>query len=342
MSNLTRKTTALAKVESSVGTDADPVVSADAMLIFGDGASVYTQDTSLVDDPALRNSLTPLKALVGRTTGQVAMGTKLMTSQGPAASAGQIAANVPFFDPLLRGCGWTSVSGDDGSSSSSTVYTPISTGFETLTLKVLADGIIHEVLGAQGSFTLAMTAGAAANLTFNYQGEYVAPVGYDPSDPTASGNPFDQATVLYPSDNKVLVESEAFSIGSFDPVKVRSINLNWATNITEQPDANDTFGHGGYELTSRAPTLDVQFSVPNDQLTTFDPYTDIYASGTPAAVQWTHKTSASDLVVFDIASPQITSISYADTGGVRDYSLSYRLFSATDDGEATITFKKAV
>tara|TARA_Y100001938_G_scaffold5646_2_gene7047 strand:- start:5819 stop:6832 length:1014 start_codon:yes stop_codon:yes gene_type:complete len=336
MSNLSRKTTALAKVQASAGTDPNPVVTKDTMLLFGDGAALYTQDTSLVDDPALRNSLTPLKALVGRSTANVSMGTKLMTSQPAGASAAQTNYNVPFFDPLLRGCGWTSATGA-GSGSSSTVYTPISTGFEFVTIDVLADGILHSVLDSQGSFTLAMTAGAAANLTFNFQGEYQAPSNYT----TSTNPPFDSTTIAYPSDNKTLVESEALTVDGYTPTKVRSINLNWANTIAEQPDANDTYGHGGYELTARAPTLDLQFSVPNDDLTTFNPFDTLYATGTPGNIQWTHKTSASDLVVFDILSPQLTGVSYADTGGVRDYSLSYRLSSATDDGEAKITFKKS-
>jgi len=329
MSNLSRKTTILAKVESTAGTEDAPSASTDAQLVFGDGAGVYSQDTTVVDDPSLRNSLTQFQALVGRTTGAVTLGTKLMTSQKPGdASPGY---NTPWFDALIRGCGWTSATGA-GSGSSSTVYTPVSDAFKTLTFYAYADGILHKVIGAQGSWTLDMTAGAAPNMTFSYQGEYVAPA-------TAA-----TPTITYPSDNKTLVENEGFTIGSFSNFKVRSINLSWSNTISEIPDANDTFGHGGYELTARAPTLTCQVSVPDDDLDTFDPFGSsggIYTATPSDNITFTHSTSATDQVIFQINAPQLVGVSYADTGGVRDYSLSYRLWNSTDDGEASITFKKA-
>ena len=52
------------------------------------------------------------------------------------------------------------------------MYTPISTGFESITLKIFYDGIMHEINGARGTFTIEGAAADFARFNFTFTGDY--------------------------------------------------------------------------------------------------------------------------------------------------------------------------
>jgi hypothetical protein len=337
MANLTRKTTVLAKQEATYKASTTLSASTDALLLTGDGAGVVSQDTTVVDTPVLRASIQPQSPLIGRSLSQVSVSGYLMTSRAAGAGADEI---LPWCDHILKGVGLEPETGDDaggaGSTSSSAIYRPVETPKSTK-FEVYADQIKHTITGAYGSaFNLNFTAGSTATFDATFSGTYEAPVA-DTS-----------TTFTYPSDNKKLVESEALTIGSYSPI-VRSMAVAISNTVSERTDANSTYGFYGLALTGRASsTLDLVIEVPADQLTTFDPFggtgQSLYNTGDN--IQFTHKTSASEFIVFDFASPQLTAVSYADDGGVRTYNLSYALFAddvsdaAGRGSEITVTFKR--
>ena len=322
---LSRRTVVTVESETTYNDGTTPALADDALLVFGDGASVYTQATNIVDNPALRASLTPQKALVGRTMATVNIGTYLMTASKATDTAGETSSR-PFFSNLLKACGWSEAIGDDGSTSSSTVYTPVSSAIESCAIWVYADTALHKIDGCYGSFTLTMNAGGAPDLQFTMMGIY--------NDPIAGST----SGAAYPVDDKVLVENEQITIGAFSPV-VRSVTLNWATTVSERADANDQYGFAGVQLTDRSPTLTIV--VEQDALGTFDPWADLYA--TPSkSISFTHSTSATEDITLSVTNPQLTNVTRSSDGGVNTLSLEYRLWSNTDDGEATLTFAKAV
>jgi hypothetical protein len=340
MANLTRKTTVLAANEASYnpGTPTTLTASTDALLLTGDGASVYTQDTTVVDTPILRASVQPQSPLVGRTLANVSLSSYVMTSRKAGAATKAIS---PWWDSILVGVGLESVTGDDSTQSSSAIYTPVASPKSTA-LEVYADGIKHRISGAYGSaLNMNFTAGSTATFDATFQGIYAAPTAASP-------------TFAYPSDNKKLVESEALTIGSYSPI-VRSMAISISNTVSERANANATFGFEGTELTGRASsTLDLVIEVPNDALTTFDPFPMLYtAAGSGDNISFKHITTGPvadplEFVQFDFDSPMLVGVSYADDGGVRIYNLSYRLFAdavdtTTNRGkEITMTFKRKV
>lgn len=336
MANLTRKTTVLAKQEASYKASTTLNGANDTLLLTGDGAGVYTQDTSIVDTPVLRASIQPQSPLVGRTLASVTTAGYCTTARAPGAGAHDI---LPWWNPILQGVGLEAETGDDsggaGSTSSSAIYRPVATPKSTK-FEVYADGIKHTVIGAYGnSLNMNFTAGSTASFDASFQGTYDAPAAA-----TFSG--------AYPTDNKKLVESEALTIGSYSPI-VRSAAISLSNTVSERTDANSTYGFYGLALTGRASsTLDLVIEVPADALTTFDPFggtnESLYSKGDD--IEFTHKTSATEYIQFTFTDPQLTSVSYADDGGVRTYNLSYALYAddvsdaAGRGKEITIAFKR--
>jgi hypothetical protein len=321
--NLSRRTVVTAKSESAYGTDPTPTLADDALLVFGDGAAVFTQNITVVDQPALRASLTPQQALIGKSMATVNLGTVLMTASKASDTAGETSSR-PFYADLLKACGLTEAIGTDGSSSS-TVYTPVTDDPTSATVYVYADNQLHKVKGCYGSYTLTMNAGAQPDLQFNLQGLYEAP--------TASGG---TSGVVYPTDDKTLVENELITIGSFTP-KVRSLTLNWATTMAERNDANADKGFCGFYLTERAPTLNVV--IEEDDIGTYNPWGDLYAAPSDSIV-FTHATSATEKILLTVTNPQLTNIARSSDAGLNTLSLDFRLWSNTDEGEMSLVFKK--
>ena len=56
----------------------------------------------------------------------------------------------------------------------SVTYAPVSTAFESNTLYINVDGVLHKMLGARGSFSLALSALAIPTIKFSFSGLYGA------------------------------------------------------------------------------------------------------------------------------------------------------------------------
>jgi len=322
---LDRKTLVLVKSETTYGTDPTPSASSDTMLIYGDGAGVWSADNTMIDKAALRASLTPSTQLVGRAKGMFKPATVLMSKTSAAR---------PFFAPLLKACGLKETSATVSSSSSWT-YAPSDTGpssssgdYQSATAYVYSDGVLAKVNGILGTASLAMQAGQAADLTFDMQGTYNAPTT------TATPSP-----VTYPSDTKVLVASEALTIGAYTPI-VRSLTFNFGATVVERLNVNDAFGFKGVHISGRTATLEVVLEAENT-LASKDFFALLRAGTTTDAVTWTHSTGSTSKIIFTVATPQITSVAVSQQDGIKLYTVSYRCSSTTDGGDYTIEFREA-
>lgn len=321
---LDRKTLVLVKSETTYGTDPTPSESTDTMLIYGDGAGVWSADNSMIDKAALRASLTPTKQLVGRAKGMFKPATVLMSK----TSAGK-----PFFAPLLKACGLKETSATVSSSSSWT-YAPSDTGpgsaageFQSCTAYVYSDGVLAKVNGILGTGSLSMQAGQAADLTFDMQGIYNAP--------TTTSMP---ASPVYPSDTKVLVESESLLIGSYTPI-VRSLTFNFGVSVVERADANAAYGFKGVHISGRAATLEVVVEAENT-LASKDFFALLRSASVSDAITWTHATGSTSKILFNVTAPQITNVAISQQDGIKLYTISYMCQSTSDGGEYTIEFRE--
>jgi len=323
---LTRKTLVLAKTEATPGTPESSLVATgatpDTMLLFGSGA-MFQLDTKMVKKEALRASLTPQKQLVGRRLYTVDPTTVLMSK----ASGG--ATGYPWFRPLLKACGLAEASAGTVTSGStgSWTYTPKSSSFDSATIWIYADGLLHKVGGALGTFSVDLMAGEAPDMTFNLTGTLAA-------EPAASAFP---ASPVYPTNTMKMVESLSLLLGSYAPV-CRSIKFTQGMGKTERGDVNSSNGFKGIHLPSRDGVLEIVIERDSD-LATKNFYA-IQKAATVETIGFTHGADSQSAIVFSATGPQLGPIREGDDGGIPTWTLTYYLQHGTDDGEWSWAFKE--
>lgn len=156
---LLRKMALLAKIETTYGTDSTPTGAANAMLVRNVQVNPLTVEAQARElaRPYLGNSEDIVGAFYGSLQFEV-----------EAAGAGA-AGTVPKYGPLLRGCGMAEVI----TASTKVTYTPVSSGFESLSMYFNLDGTLHKFLGARGSVGFRGNNRAATAFTFNFMGLFV-------------------------------------------------------------------------------------------------------------------------------------------------------------------------
>lgn len=167
MTRKTRLTAILAKIETTYATDASPSGSADAILISNPTLS-HTYNNQARDN--IRSYLGANEELVG---------TRYVTIGFDAEIAGSGTQGVaPSLGRLLRACGMAeTVTADEY-----VTYNPISTGFESLTIKYVRDGVVHTALGCMGNADFALEEGAIPKISFSFTGiDGGAATGSNPS-----------------------------------------------------------------------------------------------------------------------------------------------------------------
>lgn len=156
MSRLVRNTAILAKIESAYGTDAAPTGAANAILISNQTINPLVAQN--VDRALVRPYFGGSEQLLGPAYKEVSFDVELAGS-GAAGTA-------PAWGPLLRACGFAEVI----TASTRVDYTPVSTGFESLTLYYYDDGVLHKLLGARGEASINAKVGAKPTISFKFTG----------------------------------------------------------------------------------------------------------------------------------------------------------------------------
>ena len=268
----------------------------------------------------------------------------VVTNTGTSTASGDTSGHAPFFGSLLRACGLK----QENEFSASVVYTPRSSSFETATVYVYADQILHKSTGCVGNFTLAGTAGEGIELMFDLQGNYIAPTGANT-----------QPALRYPADTKKLMNFSRATIDNTGdaigyegsqatnpsgPI-IRSFNFDAGVTVTERGDINSSEGLFGLFITDRAPTLDLVVEVENRFASNgstpgFNPIQDMADAYTHNIVFQHGGTSstgtAHEKTKFTFPQAQLVDVQYGDDSGIRTYNLSYSLTSTADDGEYKI------
>lgn len=324
--NVQRRVAVLAKIESTYGTDASPTASSDAMLLHGDGLPLQT-DTRTEEKQSLRPDFTNDKDLIGRQLNNLTFNTVLQVN-------GRVSA-APYIDPLLRACGFAVTAGSD-SSSSSWVYTPISTSLPSATIYTYLDGYLFKTLGCYGSFNLTMNAGASPDVAWTFQGRY--------------SNPAEQSlpNVTLPPDLKEMVRNANLTIGNYGSAQgliARSLNIDLAGERGERPDMNSDFGFYGISFRGRRPTMRITMEALDD-LDAFNAFTYLNADQNVADasmrdVTFWHGYSPSSKIKVTVKAPQLRNIRWAGDGS-RLLETEWKLRNNTADGELQIEFIEAL
>jgi hypothetical protein len=214
-------------------------------------------------------------------------------------------------------------------------YEPVSEGFESITLWVYFDGLIHKMAGARGTFT---AEGEAANFgifNFTFTGDYVDAIdgGALPTDSVY------EVTIPPQIELANLVAAGGEDDVDFD-LCAQSFSFDIANNVVARDCINADESLGGAIITSRSPTA--QFN-PEAELEAVHPFWANLSSAAQVAVSVRVGSVPGNVITFWAPYAQYTTLAYANRNDIRAYDVTMRLATditkaAVGDDELRITF----
>lgn len=203
-------------------------------------------------------------------------------------------------------------------------FNPVSTGFESLTLYLYLDGILHKVTGAMGTVSLAAPAGDYGKFTFEFTGQFNATTDVTlPAAPTYED-------IVPPQ-----VELAQLTWGSDGSLLAESFTFDMANTVVPRPDVNSPDGYNGVRITSRAPTG--KFNPEMETVVTEDFWGQI-AAASKRTFSMRIGTDAGNTVIVKSPQAQISGLSYADRNGVRAVDANLMLSGISGDDEIRFLF----
>jgi hypothetical protein len=157
MARYIRNTLILAKIETTVGTDAAPAGATDAVLVSN--VSITPLNATNVPRNFVRPYFGASPELVGVADIRCSFEVELAGS-GTAGTAAQ-------WGKLLQAC---ATSENVLATPARVEYDPVSTGLKTVTIYWYDDGVLHKLLGAMGNCKMSFKSGGRPMLTFDFIG----------------------------------------------------------------------------------------------------------------------------------------------------------------------------
>jgi hypothetical protein len=215
-----------------------------------------------------------------------------------------------------------------------TSYTPVSTGFESATLYVYFDGLLHIMTGARGTFTVEGEAGNFAIMNFTFTGDYV-----DPTDAALPAGAVFETTIPAQVELANLVAAGGEDDVDYD-LCAQSFSIDIGNNVVIRDCINENESVGGAIITGRSPTA--QFN-PETELEATHPFWGNLSSAAKVSFSVRVGTVPGNVVTFWAPFAQYTTLAYANRNDIRAYDVSMRLATDTDKGstgddELRITF----
>ena len=155
MPRKSRNTVILAKIETTIGTDAVPTGAANALMISNQS---YALNITNVDRAIVRAYMGASEQLAGTRNVQISFDVE-MSGSGTAGTA-------PAWGPLLQACAFAEVV----TAGQRVEYNPVSTGFKTLTIYFQDDGVTHKALGCMGNVQAMAEEGQIPKFRFTFTG----------------------------------------------------------------------------------------------------------------------------------------------------------------------------
>lgn len=305
---LMRNVALLIKQEVTYGTDPTPAAGSDAILAQVSNAQpVQTQFEE-------RNTVQGFLGSSGSI--QVAAWSTITVQFELAGSSG--AGTAPPWGPLLEACGFAEVA----TPATDVVYTPVSTGFESVTIYYYLDGLLHKMTGAFGNPTFTVNSRGIPVCSIDFTGLYNAtadaaiPGGVDYSNfqiPQAVNN----------------TNTTAFTLHGASPIMdTMSISVN--NTVPYQ----NMVGEERVSITDRRMSANTSFKMTS---VSSKAWHNIVQSGATAALALTHGTTAGSIFDFDAPKVQLKEPSYSEKDGVAMLNLGMDLLPDSGNDELVIT-----
>lgn len=156
---LMRNAAILAAIETTYGEDATPTGANNAVLVSE--LTPRPMEMTTVDRALIR----PFLGSSEQLPTQIYNGVEFACELAGSGAAG----TAPALGPLLRACGFAeTVTADE-----MVEYEPVSTGFESVTLYVNIDGVLHRGYGARGTVAFSFKNNERPMARFNFTGLFV-------------------------------------------------------------------------------------------------------------------------------------------------------------------------
>ena len=301
-----KKVVLLAKLETTYGTDAVPTGAANAILV------VNPKLTAITMQAAARNVARPYFSNDGKI---IAGKHAQLTFDVEIAGAGA-AGDAPQWGLLMKACAMA----ETLNAGVSAVYSPVSSGEQSITLYYCVDGIQHSLRGVRGSFAMKFTQNGIPMLTFKMFGLYTLPTDTALPAPTFTAIP----PVAVTQANTTPVTLHGFA-GNFISVSVDIANAMAYRDIInlEEITFTDRKAIGSFDL--ERPTM------ANKD------FFSIALAATTGALSLTHGLVAGNIV--HVAAPvvQLGAPTLGSANGVETITMAGDLLANAGNDELVIT-----
>lgn len=307
---LNRNTAVLAKIESVYGTDPVPTGAANAILVSE--ATPRPMDMKTVDRALLR----PFFGSSEQLPSQIYNGVEFTVELAGSGAAG----TAPAYGPLLRACGFSETI-DPGVS---VIYAPVTTGFESVTMYINIDGVLHKSLGARGTVALSLRNNDRPTLRFNMTGLYVPVI--DAALPTADFSAWQKPLPVN------FTNTPTFTLHGYAGV-LEDLQIDLGNQVVYRALVG---GSEQVRITERGVTGSIVMEA--EKVADKDWWASIRAA-TTGALALVHGLAAGNIVTIGSPGVQVHTPSYSDSEGIAMLSASLAMPpSATGNDELTLTF----
>ncbi|MBL4801955.1 MAG: hypothetical protein JKY45_08675 [Emcibacter sp.] len=296
------------KIEAVYGTDSAPV---GANAIATRNLSV----TALEVDKLERNLDTG--NLGNQGSANVNKRTK-HTFEVELAGAGG-AGDVPGYGVLMRACGFSEII----TAATDVVYSPVSSGYESVSEYFDLDGILHSLLGGRGNVKFNINSGEYPFMNFDMTGLYVPP-----ADGNIVGADFSAFKAPEEVNNTNTITASFFGLS----VIMKSLNVDMANVIKYR----NLVGQEAVRLSNRKPSGQIVIEAPT--LAQKDFFAEAVGNTTGGLIV-THGSAAGKIIQLEAPKVEIDAPTYSEDEGITMMTIGFRPLNVTTDDDVKLTIK---
>lgn len=302
-----KRTTLIAKIEGTYGTDSTPTGTDDAVLFTN------VRVTPLQMDAQARGQVRPF---LGNGESLIAAKWLQLEVTCELAGAGAAGSAAPW-GVLLRACGM----GQTLNAGVSAVYAPISASEESISAYVNYDGTNHKSTGMRGTWSIRLNSRRNPEIVFSFTGLFVA---------VAAASLPSLTITAWQKPVPVNNTNTTFSLHSYS-----AIMNSFSVDANNETPYQNLVGTERVLLVDRDVKARCQIEAP--AIGTKD-YFSIATAGTLGAISVVHGTSAGNIVTIASSRVQLLGIGYADQDKIRMLDIDMGLTpSNSGNDEVTLT-----
>lgn len=202
-------------------------------------------------------------------------------------------------------------------------YEPTTESQKSCTIYAYIDGLLHKIVGAMGTWEIALEAGEIGKISFTFTGLYKRP-----SDASLV------AGTAYDSNMPPIVKSSGFKIGAYAGI-VQALNLAINNTVSLRPNVSASWGIEGVLITERAANGSINPEAVIEATHTFwKDWEEAKANTLEITVGETTGNK------YKITAPKVVadSLGYGDREGIRIYEKAFSCHQSSGDDEVVIEF----